>query len=56
MQTKWFARVVSDHNAYLLHYQLFFHLDQSDSEPPVKQALFSSKSRFGLEPQMQVFT
>lgn len=48
MQTKWFARLVSDHNAYLLHYQLCFHLDQSDSEPPVKQALFSSHRNLDL--------
>lgn len=40
MQTRCFAKLVLDHNAYLLHYQLCFHLEQSDNELPIKQALF----------------
>lgn len=43
MQTRCFAKFLSDHNVYLLYYlfQLCFHLDQSDIKPPVKQALSS---------------
>lgn len=43
MQTRCFAKLLSDHSVDLLHYlsQLCFHLDQSDSKPPVKQALAS---------------
>lgn len=38
MQTRYFAKLLSDHNVYLFHYlsQLCFHLDQSDNKPPVK--------------------
>lgn len=48
MQTRCFAKLVSDHNVYLLHYQLCFHLDQSDNERPVKQALFCLHRNLGL--------